>query len=770
MEADASRRSLRFGVFELDLRAGELRKNGVKIKLQEQPFQILAMLLEHPGEIVTREELQQKLWSNDTFVDFDNGLNKSINKIREALGDSADNPRFVETMARRGYRFIAPVDETNRDLASGNIGTVRRENSVLTRRGPDGKPSVGELKRKSALRWAFWIKVGLGVALGTGCVGIGWWLLNLSKPTRTSVLTRLTFDNGLTLDPALSTDGKLLAYASDRSGEGNLDIWVQYIGGGQPLRLTNDPADESQPSFSPDGSKIVFRSEIGEGGIYVMPVLGGKPRLIATKGRNPRFSPDGTLIAYWDNGARGLDPLIISGRTVKMYVVPSNGGPFTQVRPEFDVARFPLWTPDGKNLLFWGAQEPEIMGNVLARDEGQKGDWWVTPLHEGAPVATHAFQTFRQAGLLFGAPSCWSAAGVHVIFSATLGDANNLWQVPLSPGSWQVVGPPEQLTFGTGGDNQPSVSADRRMVFSSVINGCDIWSLPIDANRGKVMGNIERVTKDTGVNRFFDLTADGKKLLFLSTRTGNSDIWLRDMESGKESQLTATPENEIWTKMSGDGSRISSSEEIAANNRNSIYEILSGDGAPKRLCEDCAGPYHWSSDGKWFLYRTLTRPTSIGLLNVVTGKKGEFLKHPRYEVYNGYFSPDDRWITFGTQISVGRDCLFIVPFREETAPKESEWIPVTDGTHFDLKSRWSPNGNLLYFVSTRDGYLCIWAQRLDPRTKLPLGSPFEVYASHDPRLSLSNLNGGSEFSVGPDQLFFSLGERTGNIWTTTLKQ
>jgi len=100
---------VRFGLFEVDLRAGELRKNGLKIKLQEQPFQILALLLEHPGEIVTREELQQKLWSDDTFVDFDNSLNKAINKIREALGDSAENPRFVETLARRGYRFIAPV-------------------------------------------------------------------------------------------------------------------------------------------------------------------------------------------------------------------------------------------------------------------------------------------------------------------------------------------------------------------------------------------------------------------------------------------------------------------------------------------------------------------------------------------------------------------------------------------------------------------------------------------------------------------------------------
>jgi TolB-like protein/DNA-binding winged helix-turn-helix (wHTH) protein/Flp pilus assembly protein TadD len=110
MQEDLGLRArLRFGVFELDLRAGELRKHGLRVRLQEQPFQILAMLLEHPGEVVTREELQKKLWPADTFVDFDHGLNKAISKIREALGDSAESPRFVETVARRGYRFLAEI-------------------------------------------------------------------------------------------------------------------------------------------------------------------------------------------------------------------------------------------------------------------------------------------------------------------------------------------------------------------------------------------------------------------------------------------------------------------------------------------------------------------------------------------------------------------------------------------------------------------------------------------------------------------------------------
>src|SRR5713226_6879407 len=112
MQATESRGRTRvFGVFELDIRAAELRKRGVRIKLQEQPFQILCLLLEHSGEVVTREELRQKLWHAHTFVDFDRSLNKAMTKLRSALGDSAESPRYVETIPRHGYRFLAPVHD-----------------------------------------------------------------------------------------------------------------------------------------------------------------------------------------------------------------------------------------------------------------------------------------------------------------------------------------------------------------------------------------------------------------------------------------------------------------------------------------------------------------------------------------------------------------------------------------------------------------------------------------------------------------------------------
>src|SRR6202166_3177507 len=126
-EAEHPDRRLRFGVFEMDLRTGELRKHGMQVRLQKQAFQVLAMLVEHAAEVVTREELQKNLWPADTFVDFDHGLTKTINKIREALGDSSESPRFVETVSRRGYRFLAEV----KDVAGGSAPVSTPGTEVL---------------------------------------------------------------------------------------------------------------------------------------------------------------------------------------------------------------------------------------------------------------------------------------------------------------------------------------------------------------------------------------------------------------------------------------------------------------------------------------------------------------------------------------------------------------------------------------------------------------------------------------------------------------
>ena len=129
MPRDPANEVIRFGIFEVELRAGRLRRNGLKVRLQEQPFQVLAMLLERPGEVVTREDLRARLWPADTFVDFDHGLNAAVKRLRDALGDSAENPRFVETLARRGYRFLAPM-EFRSAVSPGARAWSARNNTV----------------------------------------------------------------------------------------------------------------------------------------------------------------------------------------------------------------------------------------------------------------------------------------------------------------------------------------------------------------------------------------------------------------------------------------------------------------------------------------------------------------------------------------------------------------------------------------------------------------------------------------------------------------
>jgi DNA-binding winged helix-turn-helix (wHTH) protein len=162
---------IRFGLFEVDLRSGELRKSGLKIKLQQQPLQVLGLLLEKPGKLITREELQRKLWPADTFVDFDHSLNAAIKKLRQALGDTADNPLFVETLARRGYRFIAQVDQTDRssipEEPALRVIAIDEARARLSANLREEEPST---KEKS--RWKR--RIGLAIALVLAVGAVAW--------------------------------------------------------------------------------------------------------------------------------------------------------------------------------------------------------------------------------------------------------------------------------------------------------------------------------------------------------------------------------------------------------------------------------------------------------------------------------------------------------------------------------------------------------------------------------------------------------------------
>ena len=464
----------------MDLASEELRKNGLKIKLSGQPFQILAMLLERPGQVVTREELQKNLWPDGTFVDFDHSLNTAVNKIREALGDSAENPRFVETLARRGYRLIASVEVTGSSELPAKVPPEATEPSSgevdagLFRHSGAGAVSAphSPAKRRSV---GFPALIAGGVLLLAAAGVVFWWFWHRVSQSPLK-LTRLTFDSGLTTDAVISPDGKLVAYASDRSGEGNLDIWVRQIAGGEPIRRTQDSADDHQPDFSPDGSQIVFRSAREGGGIYLIPTLAGQERPVAPLGRNPRFSPRGDLIAYWTGHIQSR-PLgaQASSATGGLFVVPSTDGPPRKVQTGFSAAGSPIWSPDGNYLLFYGhPAELYPLSTVTS-------DWWVVSKDGGAPIKTGAFDVLgkQQIERIFPAPVPLPNQWVdnRIFFSAQLGDSVNLWHVSITPRTWLVTGPAQQLTSGSALEIRHSLARDGTLVFSSLIENSDIWRL-----------------------------------------------------------------------------------------------------------------------------------------------------------------------------------------------------------------------------------------------------------------------------------------------------
>ncbi len=239
-EVNSSARIVRFGVFEADLQTGELRKNGVKVPLQDQPFQVCAILLENSGKLVAREELRRRVWPEDTFVDFDHALNTAITKIRMALGDEADNPRFVETMPRRGYRFIAPV----------NIPSPK----APTPGGPAIEAAREEVGKPSSFRR--WMAIAF---LSVAAIAVLLWALWRHPARSTEVierkLTANSLENGVR-SGVVSRDGKFLAY-SDNTG-----LYLKEIRTGETHRVPlpqNFSADVSD--WFPDGSHLLVSQE-----------------------------------------------------------------------------------------------------------------------------------------------------------------------------------------------------------------------------------------------------------------------------------------------------------------------------------------------------------------------------------------------------------------------------------------------------------------------------------------------------------------------------
>ena len=459
------------------------------------------------------------------------------------------------------------------------------------------------------------------------------------------VLTRLTSDPGFSGFPALSADGRLMAWASDRSGEGHLDIWVQQTeGGGDAIRLTSGDTDSYEPAFSPDGSKVAFRSERDGGGLYVVRSLGGQPQFLAPNGRRPRFSPDGKWIAYWE-GSSGMG-FVPGAAQVKL--IPADGGAPQAIRPDFAFSSYPVWSADGSRLLFLGRRDPNV--------EPPEIDWWMMPAGGGPPIATGAIAALRTRRLtpVPGDPAIFPAvySGDQVLFAAKLGDSTNIWEISIPPKPGRVTGEPQRRTSGTNTEVQPA-TAGSTAVFASLTLTTGIWSVNATGRAAPAeSGELSRITHGVTMDGYPSLTADGARMVFVSSRSGRPNIWLRDMRTGKESQLTAGTMAESQPKISADGSTIAYVEDQPRPRKLYLVRSASGGrfGTSQRLCEDCGIPTGLTRDGSVLLLEEAVARSPV-LMEWRTGKRRPATEAPdRWNIYAARFSHDGNWLSFHTDL------------------------------------------------------------------------------------------------------------------------
>jgi DNA-binding winged helix-turn-helix (wHTH) protein/Tol biopolymer transport system component len=520
-EGTAGESTRRFGVFELDLRAGELRRQGLRVKLQEQPFQVLAQLLEKPGEVVTREELRNRLWPADTFVDFDHSLNAAIRRLRDALGDSAENPRFVETMARRGYRFLAPVISGN---GNGSI---------------EIRPATLESTPHPTRRFQVWWVAAGASAILLVLLGIrfGFFLgqQHIPPPGRISQLTANPAEDRVRA-AAISRDGRYLGF-SDETG-----FYVRQVDTREtiPISLPQGLVVRSL-SWFPDSIHLIaaLAGPNQESGLWEISALGGSAHKIIDDGRSPAVSPNGKEVAY------------IAGKKLheQVWLVGTDGAePRKLVEENGDLFGALAWSPNGARLA--------CMRVGLAYEHGTNGVIEIVDVSGHDAVAVlHGTPVLSLAGM--GDALAWAPDGrlIFSLFEARPRQLDsNLWSIVLDRHNEAVL-PPMRLTNDPGVVNDLSVSGNsKRVVYLKGVPQPDVYVANLEGSR--VIGEPRRLTLDDRQDLPFDWTSDNKEVIYMSDRTGTFNIYKQAMSQSLPDVLVGGSESAAQPRLSPDGTQL----------------------------------------------------------------------------------------------------------------------------------------------------------------------------------------------------------------------
>lgn len=665
---------LRFGVFELDLRAGELRKQGVKIKLQDQPFQVLRILLESPGEVVTREDLQHQIWPSDTFVDFEQGLNNSVKRLREALGDSAETPRFVETLPRRGYRFIAPVS----GLPKTAPPTSRRFRLALVWVGSFGAFfAIASVYRLTTRRNA--------------------------QPHPSLAIVRIT-NNGTVADATMSRDGKYLAYLSDDSDMITRSLRLLQIDTATDTLLVKPVSLDTSLTFSPDSSYVYYvQTEPGKPrALYRVPLLGGAPRkLIEGVAGYAGISPDGKRLAILRH-----DPA--SGRKVLVTAAPDGSEESRLVEARQEDEEFfggPAWSPDGKVLAVWqktrlvsipvGGGPLGVIASNLAH-VGSAPAW----LPDGSGLIVAAGQLNAPEHLLtlwqisypdgratrilhqsdqYDRPSL--SADSHLLAALQMDQRSSLWLAPAdNPDSARPLTPTGGHRIGLSG---VAWTPDGRILYSSHAGRFEYWMI----NPGGT--GARQLPLDQELKFYPSVCRDGHTAVFSANGSRNQRVIKRlDLEDGKSQLLVEG----FYSQCSPDGAW------VFVGSDNGLRKVPIGGGNPILLTDHPCRTFDVSPNGKQIacLYRAGTgQSPKVALFAISGGRSTASLNLPATAGNDLIrWTPDGKAITFED-------------WRGDTGNLWAQEVaggPPRQLTHITLDAiplfAWSPDGRYLLFTRT----------------------------------------------------------------------
>jgi DNA-binding winged helix-turn-helix (wHTH) protein/Tol biopolymer transport system component len=642
--AVGQKQTVRFGPFELDSQCGELRKNDIRLRLQGQPIQILEMLLARPGELVTREEIQQRLWPADTFVDFDHSLNTAVKKLRQALGDEADAPRYVETLPKRGYRFIGAVEIT-----------VSREESLASAEATVTMPGPVALP-KDRTRRRGWILAACLVTLfiATGLIYLG------SKPPSLPTITgshpvATNIHSTLPLGEAkLLTDGKSIYF---QKGSDFSTFQVPVTGGD----VSEIPAPNGRlMDIAPDGSEILFmapQSPPANGfNLLAKPLPIGPLRMVVKGGRFATWSPDGQFIFF----VRGTEEL------VRARADGSDPQPIVKLEEIFG----PHVSPDGSRIRFEAGSEEDLW------EIGSDG----RNLH---PVLT---------GQKTVAGATWSLDGRVYFFSAWDGDRISLWAAPDGPSWWQTGQPSaRKLTFGPTSYSRPTLSKDGRQLFALGEEHQGELSV-YDHSSGKFIPYLGGISAC-----YVDFSRDGQWMTYVAYPEGS--LWRSKVDGSEKRQLTRPPLAVVNPRWSPDGKLIVFTDRSNGDRRQMdsatprrIYAVSADGGAPSLLVADShpGGPT-WSPDGNSIAVSAHPHPNGreVRIVDLRTQKSTTVAGSEG--MWSSRWSPDGKYLVAlkGDPKSDSDNRIMLYSFSSQT------WQELASGANIGWPS-WSHDGKSVF--------------------------------------------------------------------------